>query len=104
MNEPAQMPSYWSLVNEVTHLHGHCDTLEVEIADLKEENAELLETLDETEKRFISEWNRALNAERENEKLRELVRDIWDAYRCEEVAPNVAKYWYDRMRELGVDA
>lgn len=38
----------------------------------------------------------------ENESLRELVRDIWDAYRCEEVAPNVAKHWHDRMRELGV--
>lgn len=39
----------------------------------------------------------------ENAKLRELVRDIWDAYRCEEVAPNVAKHWHDRMRELGVE-
>ena len=41
--------------------------------------------------------------EAENEELRELVRDIWDAYRCEEVAPNVAKHWRDRMRELGVE-
>lgn len=41
--------------------------------------------------------------EAENAKLRELVRDIWDAYRCEEVAPNVAKHWHDRMRELGVE-
>ena len=41
--------------------------------------------------------------EAENERLRELVRDIWDAYRCEEVAPNVAKHWHDRMREVGVD-
>lgn len=39
----------------------------------------------------------------EDERLRELVRDIWYAYRCEEVAPNVAKHWHDRMRELGVE-
>ena len=44
------------------------------------------------------------NLAAENELLRELVRDIWYAYRCEEVAPNVAKHWHDRMRELGVDA
>ena len=42
--------------------------------------------------------------DKENARLRELVRDIWYAYRCEEVATNVAKHWHDRMREVGVDA
>lgn len=49
------------------------------------------------------EYERTEQLRAENTKLRELVRDIWDAYRCEEVAPNVAKHWHNRMRELGVE-
>ena len=108
MTKHAPMPSYWSLVNEVTHLHGRLDTLEIEIGDLKEENADLLETLDDMEKRFIEEWNRACNAERENEKLRELVRYIM--HQCNDGNPRCDECidWNDgcaaleRMRDLEV--
>lgn len=60
---------------------GELTRMGLEVGLLRKKNTELLRT---------------------NDKLRELVRDIWDAYRCEEVAPNVAKHWHDRMRELGV--
>lgn len=36
MSNPAPMPSYWALAEEVTHLHGHLDKLQAENAKLRE--------------------------------------------------------------------
>lgn len=36
MSEPKPMPTYWSLAEEVTHLHGQLDQLEAENAKLRE--------------------------------------------------------------------
>lgn len=36
MSEPKPMPTYWSLAEEVTHLHGRLDQLEAENAKLRE--------------------------------------------------------------------
>lgn len=90
------------------------------IAELKDENAKLREQIHWLKKGDIlhiltdQEYFDQCERERlmqetidayddENTKLRDLVRDIWDAYRCEEAAPNVAKHWHDRMRELGIE-
>lgn len=36
MNKPKPMPTYWSLVEKVTHLHGQLDQLVVENDKLRE--------------------------------------------------------------------
>lgn len=36
MSDPKPMPTYWSLAEEVTHLHGRLDQLEAENAKLRE--------------------------------------------------------------------
>lgn len=40
---------------------------------------------------------------KENAELRELVRDLWISYDCDETAPSVAEHWHERMRALGVE-
>ena len=36
MSEPKPMPSYWTLAEEVTHLHGQLDKLKAENSKLRE--------------------------------------------------------------------
>jgi len=43
MSEPKPMPSYWTLAEEVTHLHGQLDNLKAENVKLRETCAELRE-------------------------------------------------------------
>ena len=42
MSNPAPMPSYWALAEEVTHLRGHLDKLQAENAKLREQNRYLM--------------------------------------------------------------
>ena len=47
MSEPKPMPSYWSLAEEVTHLHGLLDKYQDENAKLRKENDTLCHRIDE---------------------------------------------------------
>lgn len=59
------------------------DVLRVKIDDLKEENAELLEQLQDAEHEESIAWDKVRSVERQNDELRELLRDfrnaMWDA-------------------------
>ena len=100
MSNPAPMPSYWALAEEVTHLHGHLDKLKAENAELRRELA-VSEPLFET----LNAANDGLLAE--NAKLRELVEYM---HRCYVIGHDWGPYgapeqhWVEeRMRELGVE-
>lgn len=69
MSEPKPMPSYWALAEEVTHLHGQLD-------QLKAENAELREQLQDAKRMRRVAWDRVRNAERQIEKLQALCGEL----------------------------
>ena len=105
MSNPAPMPSYWALAEEVTHLHGHLDKLKAENAELRKElavNEPLFETLNDANDGLLAE----------NAELRELVRDMWHDARLLDANGHIdgmrlsdskAEDYKRRMEELGVD-
>ena len=95
MSNPAPMPSYWALAEEVTHLHGHLDKLKAENAELRRELAvsePLFETLNAANDRLLAD----------NAELRELVERLYGSYHIE--YPDAAEREFaGELRELGVE-
>lgn len=86
--------------NYIDGLHREIIDYQIEVEQAKVENDKLVMKLN-------AEHLVRQNVERENAKLRELVRDMWNEGMCECGSRGKCarcEYGYpDRMRELGVD-
>lgn len=114
------MPSYWKLVEEVTHLHGYLDKLQAENAKLREQ-MERLVTLLRVDCDIDASWDglrrfwsieltesgcmmrdRVCKAEAENAELRELVRELYEMAWLEYPSA-FEREFLGRLRELGIE-
>lgn len=95
MSEPKPMPSYWILVEEVTHLYGQVDKL-------KDENAKLQEACERMFKANVDKNGDILRLTREASELRELCADMWHDLQ-KQLMPPWSEEYEQRMRELGIE-
>lgn len=104
VSEPKPMPSYWTLAEEVTHLHGQLGKLQSENAKLRDENARLRSCLSD-------DSDNARQIIGENHKLRELVRDMAEFgdgdWRYTPLSrtkhDDMRREFAERMREFGIE-
>lgn len=83
-----------------------CVWLQAEKEELQAENAHLLESVQNAEHEESVAWDMVRSAERRNDKLRELLAELYQCSRqcgCDRCGYKDECAMFDRMRELGVE-